>query len=77
MLGFKYFYTAQKILANVELIRIFKKGQMRETRGDLLSPAGQFSNSVMNRGVTDILYAWSQFADRTPIISVQSIKEIF
>jgi len=42
MLGFKSFYAAQKTLAGVELVRMIKKGQMRKTRGDVLSPADQF-----------------------------------
>jgi len=39
MLGFKNFTAAQKTLAGVELVRMLKKGQMRKTRGDVLSPA--------------------------------------
>jgi len=42
VLGFKNFYTAQKTLAGIELVRMLKKGQLRKTRGDLLSPAEQF-----------------------------------
>ena len=42
ILGFKNFYSAQKTLAGVELIRMIKKGQMKKTRGDILSPAEQF-----------------------------------
>ena len=42
VLGFKNFYTAQKTLVGIELVRMLKKGQLRKTRGDLLSPAEQF-----------------------------------
>jgi transposase-like protein len=42
MLGFKSFHAAQKTLAGIELIHMIKKGQMRSTRGDDLSPAEQF-----------------------------------
>jgi len=42
VLGFKNFFTAQKTLAGIELVRMLKKGQLRKTRGDLLSPAEQF-----------------------------------
>jgi putative transposase len=42
MLGFKSFHAAQKTLAGIELIHMIKKGQMRATRGDLMSPADQF-----------------------------------
>ena len=42
MLGFKNFHAAQKTLAGIELIHMIKKGQMRFTRGDRLSPAEQF-----------------------------------
>jgi transposase-like protein len=42
MLGFKYFDAAQKTLAGIELIHMLKKGQMRKTRGILLSLAEQF-----------------------------------
>ena len=42
MLGFKNFYSAQKTLAGIELVRMSKKGQQRKTRGEVLSPAEQF-----------------------------------
>jgi putative transposase len=42
MPGFKSFHAAQKTLAGIELIHMIKKGQMRATRGDLMSPADQF-----------------------------------
>ena len=42
VLGFKNFYSAQKTLAGIELVRKLKKGQLRKTRGDVLSPAEQF-----------------------------------
>ncbi len=42
VLGFKNFHCAQKTLAGVELIRMLKKGKMKRTRGDNLSPVGQF-----------------------------------
>ncbi len=42
VLSFKNFYAAQKTLAGVELIRMLKKGQMKSTQGDNLSPVGQF-----------------------------------
>jgi len=42
MLGFKSFSSAQRTLAGIELINMIKKGQMRATRGDRLSPAEQF-----------------------------------
>ena len=42
VLGFKNFYTAQNTLAGTELVRMLKKGQLRKTCGDLLSPAEQF-----------------------------------
>ncbi len=42
MLWFKDFHAAQKTLAGIELIHMIKKGQMRGTRGDRLSPAEQF-----------------------------------
>jgi len=42
VLGFKNFYSAQKTLAGVEVVRMIKKGQMKKTRGDVLSPAEQF-----------------------------------
>ena len=42
MLGFKNFDAAQKTLAGIELIHMIKKGQMRATRGNRLSPAAQF-----------------------------------
>lgn len=42
MLGFKSFCSAQITLAGIELIHMIKKGQMRATRGDRLSPAEQF-----------------------------------
>jgi putative transposase len=42
VLGFKNFHAAQKTLAGVELVRMLKKGQQRKTRGEVLSPAGQF-----------------------------------
>ena len=42
MLGFKNFYTAQKTLADVELVRMLKKGQMWNNRGNALSPVEQF-----------------------------------
>ncbi len=42
VLGFKNLHAAQKTLAGVELIRMLKKGQMKGTRGDDLSPIGQF-----------------------------------
>ncbi len=42
VLGFKNFYAAQKTLTGIELVRMLKKGQLRETRGDVLSPAEQF-----------------------------------
>ncbi|WP_221900815.1 IS6 family transposase [Bathymodiolus platifrons methanotrophic gill symbiont] len=40
MLGFKNFYSAQKTLAGIEIMKMIKKGQM--FGGDGLSPAGQF-----------------------------------
>ncbi|TXK96827.1 IS6 family transposase, partial [Methylococcaceae bacterium CS5] len=40
MLGFKNFYSAQKTLAGIELMKMIKKGQMIGADG--LSPAGQF-----------------------------------
>ena len=42
MLGFKSFRSAQITLAGIELINMLKKGQMRTTRGDRLSPVEQF-----------------------------------
>ena len=42
MLGFKNFHAAQKTLAGIELVNMIKKGQMRRTRGDRLTPAEQF-----------------------------------
>ena len=42
MLGFKNFRAAQKTLAGIELVNMIKKGQMRRTRGDRLTPAEQF-----------------------------------
>ena len=42
MLGFKSFQAAQKTLAGIELMNMIKKGQMRTTRGDRLTPAEQF-----------------------------------
>jgi transposase-like protein len=39
MLGFKNFHSAQKTLAGIELMKMIKKGQMKEDR---LSPAEQF-----------------------------------
>ena len=42
MLGFKSFHSAQITLAGIELINMLKKGQMRTTRGDRLSPVEQF-----------------------------------
>jgi len=42
MLGFKSFKAAQETLAGIELIFMLKKGQMRATRGDRLSPAKRF-----------------------------------
>ena len=42
MLGFKSFQAAQKTLAGIELRNMIKKGQMRTTRGDRLTPAEQF-----------------------------------
>ena len=38
VLGFKNFDAAQNTLAGVELVRMLKKGQLRKTRGDVLSP---------------------------------------
>jgi hypothetical protein len=42
LLGFKSFDAAQKTLAGIKLMNILKKGQMRATRGDRLTPAEQF-----------------------------------
>ena len=42
MLGFKNFRAAQKTLAGIELVNMIKKGQMRVTPGDRLTPAEQF-----------------------------------
>jgi len=42
MLGFKRFRSALITLAGIELIHMIKKGQMRATRADRLSPAEQF-----------------------------------
>ena len=39
MLGFKNFYSTQKTLMGIELMKMIKKGQMA---GDNLSPAEQF-----------------------------------
>jgi len=42
VLGFKNFYAAQNTLAGIELVRMLKKGQLRKTCGNVLSPAEQF-----------------------------------
>ena len=42
LLGFKSFDAAQKTLAGIELVNMIKKGQMRATREDRLTPAEQF-----------------------------------
>ena len=42
ILGFKNIYAAQITLADVELVRMIKKGQLRKTRGVIRTPAEQF-----------------------------------
>ena len=42
MMGFKNFHAAQNTLAGIELMAMIKKGQMKTTKGDNLSPAELF-----------------------------------
>jgi transposase-like protein len=42
MLGFKNFHCAQRTLAGIELIRMLKKGQMRNQAGTSKTPAELF-----------------------------------
>jgi transposase-like protein len=42
MLGFKSFHAAQNTLAGIELMNMIKKGEIRATRVDYLTPAEQF-----------------------------------
>ncbi len=42
MLGFKCFFSAQKTLASIELVRMLRKGQMRYQAGMSKTPAELF-----------------------------------
>ncbi len=42
MLGFKCFFSAQKTLAGIELVRMLRKGQMRYQAGMSKTPAELF-----------------------------------
>ncbi len=42
MLGFKCFFSTQKTLAGIELVRMLRKGQMRHQAGMSKTPAELF-----------------------------------
>ncbi len=42
MLGFKSFHSAQSTLADIELVAMLKKGQMKKNLASFLSTADQF-----------------------------------
>ena len=42
MLGFKSFWSAQKLIAGIETIHMIKKGQMNYPAGSTVSTADQF-----------------------------------
>jgi hypothetical protein len=42
MLGFKSFWSTQKLIAGIETMHLIKKGQLRCPEGQALSAAAQF-----------------------------------
>jgi transposase-like protein len=42
MLGFKSFWSAQKLIAGIETMHMVKKGQLHCPSGQAMSAAGQF-----------------------------------
>lgn len=46
MLGFKSFRTASEVLADIELMHMIKKGQLRAEKGKELSFVEQFYSSA-------------------------------
>ena len=46
MMGFKSFWSAQKLIAGIETMRMVKKGQLHCPSGQVMSAADQFYSLV-------------------------------